>query len=268
MTSKQPDPEHDLPSRAELAVIAATIRTPRDLNRRMEQAFALWKAAGEFLRLEPVRIKNRRERSAKEIERSNAEVDHLVKEAAENARDPFGLNAVASKGFIRAADFLPIVLPDGDTRKDRADVAVNKGEDDDNLPAWTDALRSRVLGWFLCGNVAVYPPAGEVDLDKWASIDPDDMSDEDLAALGLQDPSEWRPRFKDGAELLKQFTGKGLPMKRVLGFAGEFHSFAEGQRPGIKRDLAMIAVKARKKPKTCPACGHKLKDVKCDCALK
>ena len=263
MSTMHPDTEHDLPSRTELAMIAATMRTPRNLGRRMEQAFALWKAAGDFLLLEPVRIKNRRERSAREVQRSNAEVDRLVKEAAEHERDPFGLIAVACKGSIRAADFLPIVLPDGD-----ADAAVSEHEEDDNLPAWTDALRSRVLGWFMCGNVAVFPPAAPVDLDKLASIDTDDMSDDALAALGLQDPSEWRPRFKDGAELLKQFTEKGLPMKRVLGFAGEFQAFAEGHRPVIKRDLAMIAVMARGKPKTCPACGHKLKKGKCDCALK
>lgn len=258
------------------------MRTPSNLYRRMEKAFAIWQAAGDFLRLEPVRIQFRKDQSRREIRENNARVERDAAEALELAKDPFRLHAQAKDGLVMADGFLRAMLPDDIEASPSPDFAGAEIEPEQQEPdtkekassVWTDTLRLAVLKRFIKGKRAAYPLAKDRDLSAWAKLDPDNPSEEDLRALGLLDDPEWQPRFKDGGKMLDRFIEKGLPVEQVIAFASEFQGFANVDRLCIKKDQAVMAgrksAEARKLAKEgkgiCPKCGHQLKGGKCDCA--
>lgn len=253
-----------LPTQAELAMIAASLHSPADPQIRMRAAFELWSAAGEFLHHEPrlmeMRQKHLRERAEQEAREIAADHDRRRQAEKERQKDPYGLRAIVRGGRITSSDFLEFIL-------------VNKsGEVPEGLPQWTDALRQRTLTWYLTGNEAWYPEVKEVDADAWVKVDPENLTDEDLLALGIADDPEWKPRFPDGKNMLDRFNSEGLTFRVVNGFVDDFASFATATLPVIKRDLSMIAVAARTAKKQakeqCPACGHVLKSGKCDCGFR
>ena len=221
-----------LPDQATLAMIAALLPPTESPYRRMLAALELWHQAGKALALEPARQKAAKKRKERDDARSIQLNAEEARKAAEYDADPFGLTKVICDGRIKASDFISVVLPD--SPKENPDAEAEAQGDGAALPPWTPRLRTWILKRFLLGKDPVYGKAEARDLSKWENLDPDNATAEDFAALGLQDPIEWRPKFKNRAKLLNDFTSKGLPAKRVIEFARAFEAFAAKRTPEFR----------------------------------
>ncbi|WP_367874022.1 hypothetical protein [Luteolibacter sp. Populi] len=303
MKKKEATPKANLPTQAELALLAAAIQEMDDPRRKVQRAIQLWQAAGEFLSHEPYRARMRRAQHLRSIRRINAATKKQAEVEAERAKDPHRLLGIATGGKVFAADFLLHMLPDEEQKDDGSpegadnkvrvyaeEAAFTPGslgpdepeKEDDNsskpLPPWTAPRRKKMLEWFMRGKKARYSEEGNSSLDEWAALNPGkELTTEDLVELLAREKGpEWEPRYEDGEKLLDEFWNSGLVVEQVMGFADEFSDFAFGNRPVMNRDLSMLAVKAKRdkagaanpQEGECPACGHRLRNGKCDCAFR